>query len=286
MAVARLVPDVQPLAEHQRGDLRPQLLEGVLRASRDWSLRGRGGSSRDGMRRAVGQLVQQRVLVGRRHGELGRFGHRDGVGARGVAGAVPAHVDDADVRVAGDPADGGVRLEGRGLDRRVVEVEAVGLGDVEDVVDGGEEQGPVFLVVRVFGAGRGCAGALAPDEDRRALLALADHAAGAADLAEAGPAHVAVSAGQGGGEQEDRVVAAVAAAGGGVGGPAELAGLPGFLPRGDAGLERLDEAVGERAGVLFESCVHVRGILVCADGRGGRWVLRWFAWPARPALRP
>jgi len=190
---------------------------------------------------------------------------------------VAPHVHDPHVRVVCDVADGGVRLEGRVLGRRVAEVEAVGLRGVEDVMDGGEERGPGLLFARVVLAGCRCAAALAPDEDGRALLALADHAAGGADLAEPGPAHVAPAPRQGGGEQEHGVVPAVAAAGGAVDGPAELSGLPRFLPGGGAGFQRLDEAVGERAGVLLDSWVHgssrrvVRERAERSSGRAWSW---------------
>ena len=92
------------------------------------------------MHRRVRELVEQRLFVAVLVVELFAFGHRDAVEPGGVAGAVRRDVADLDVGVGGDLAHDvaavpGGRVE---LGRAVESFEALGLLQVEDVVDGAE----------------------------------------------------------------------------------------------------------------------------------------------------
>ena len=176
-----------------------------------------------------------------------------------VAGAVPRDVADLDVGVGGDlahdiPAVPGGRVE---LGRAVESFEALGLLQVEDVVDGAEG-----CPGRSVCGGRFIFGVLVVDRprpeygDRGSSLALPHGAAGGLDLSEPCPSRVGVPVHRGGDHQEHRVVPLVLACRRQIARQRELAGTPRLLPGRGAGLDGGQQSVCEGLRVVLESCGH------------------------------
>ena len=208
----------------------------------------------------MAQLVQRRVRVGVLRRELAPYGQHHPVFGLVVVGPVPGAVVDPDAAVLHHRLDPLVALPRRSGAVERAQLQALGLLDVEDVLD--LRQRAVALLPRVGRPALAVEHRLAAlvanlhaaveldVHDRRALLTLADVPAGLLDLAVAAPARVRVAAVQPLHRQVHGVAAAVVPAAGEVVRQDPLAGLPRLLPGRGPFLERLDDALGKLLVVL------------------------------------
>ena len=142
-AVARLVADAELLAGHHRGDLRPQLLAGVGVGAEAAVVHQGGPVQPVRVPGGVPQLVQRGVRVGVLRRELAPVRQHHVVVLEAVVGAVAGHVVDPDAAGLDQRLGPLVSLPRRRRDLKRAQLQALGLLDVEDVVE--LDQRPVPL---------------------------------------------------------------------------------------------------------------------------------------------
>ena len=259
---ARVVADAHAFARHHGADLGTELFLRVGRRAESFSdsLGERVAVHPLRMAGAVSQLVERRLVVVVRGGELHPLGEHDLVVVQVVERPVSGHVTDGDAAVFQHPLGLLVRLperlgSGRGPGR-----EPVGLLGVEDGVLPDDGSGHPLVAVDALAfvvldgppalVGEGDLPMVLEREDPCPLLALSDLAAPGLDLAVGSPADVDVAARLLDGGEVQAVAARVGASGIDVGGQHALARPPGLLPRCGALADLLDDPVGELA-VIF-----------------------------------